>query len=113
MAENTNEPIHVTDADFKTTVLDAQLPAMVDFWAAWCGPCRMVAPSVEELSREYAGKALIAKMDADVNPQTMLQYGIMGIPTLIFFKDGKEVERLVGAYPKAQIVKKLEAVLAK
>ena len=113
MAETTTAPIHVNDAEFKTTVLDAKRPALVDFWAAWCGPCRMIAPSVEEIATEYAGKAVIAKMDADLNPQTIMQYGIMGIPTLIFFKDGKEVDRLVGAYPKAAIVKKLDAVLAK
>ncbi|MBI3912637.1 MAG: thioredoxin [Chloroflexi bacterium] len=112
MSEN-NEPIAVNDADFKATVLDAQLPAVVDFWAAWCGPCRMVAPTVEELAREYFGKAVVAKLDADVNPQTMMQYGVLGIPTLIFFKGGKEVDRLVGAYPKAAIVKKLESVLAR
>jgi thioredoxin 1 len=86
---------------------------MVDFWAAWCGPCRMIAPTVEELAREYAGKAVIAKVDADMNPKTTQEYRVLGIPTLIFFKGGKEVDRLVGAYPKAQIVKKLEATLAK
>ncbi|MBI3537578.1 MAG: thioredoxin [Chloroflexi bacterium] len=113
MAETTPAPIHVNDADFKETILNAAQPAVVDFWAAWCGPCRMIAPSVEELAREYAGKAVVAKLDADMNPQTIMQYGVMGIPTLIFFKGGKEVDRLVGAYPKAAIVKKLDAVLAK
>jgi thioredoxin 1 len=105
--------MHVTDADFKTQVLDSQVPVMVDFWAAWCGPCRMIAPFVEEIAKDYAGKAMVAKMDTDANPQTPMSFGIMGIPTLIFFKNGKEVDRVVGAMPKAAIAKKLDAILAK
>jgi thioredoxin 1 len=108
----TVHPLHVTDADFPKTVLESKLPVLVDFWAEWCGPCRMIAPSVEELTREYAGKVVVAKMDTDANPQTPMKYGIMGIPTLMIFKDGKEAERIVGAVPKAMIVKKLDAVLA-
>lgn len=106
-------PLHVTDQEFKKTVLDSPTPVLVDFWATWCGPCRMIAPSVEEIARDYDGKAVVAKMDTDANPQTPMQYGIMGIPTLIIFKGGKEVDRIVGAVPKAAIVKKLDAVLAK
>ena len=105
--------LHVTDQEFKATVLDSQTPVLVDFWAAWCGPCRMIAPFVEEIARDYAGKAVIAKMDTDANPMTPMQYGIMGIPTLIIFQGGKEVERIVGAVPKAAIAKKLDAVLAR
>ena len=103
----------VSDANFETEVLKASGPVVVDFWAEWCGPCRMIAPSVEEIAKEYAGKAVVAKMDTDANPATPMQFGIMGIPTLIFFKNGKEVDRLVGAAPKQQIAKKLDTVLAK
>lgn len=109
----TTELHHVTDAEFSQSVLESKLPVMVDFWATWCGPCRMIAPYVEEIARDYAGKAVVVKMDTDANPQTPMKYGIMGIPTLIFFKDGKEVDRLVGAAPKVMITKKLDGVLAK
>jgi len=110
---STNAPVHVTDQEFQKTVLDYKGTVLVDFWATWCGPCRMIAPFVEEVARDFAGKALVAKMDTDANPNTPTKLGIMGIPTLIFFKDGKEVDRLVGAYPKAEIVKRMNAVLAK
>lgn len=108
-----NKPVHVSDADFEATVLKSDKPAIVDFWAAWCGPCRMIAPFVEELAGEYANKALVAKMDTDANPMTPTKFGIMGIPTLIFFKDGKEVDRMVGVprQPKEALRAKLEAIL--
>ncbi len=105
--------LHVTDSEFAEKVLESKVPVLVDFWATWCGPCRMIAPFVEEIARDYAGKAMVAKMDTDANPQTPMRYGIMGIPTLIIFKDGKEADRIVGAVPKAMITRKLEAVLAK
>jgi thioredoxin len=113
MSEIKVGPLHITDAEFKDKVLDSQVPVLVDFWAAWCGPCRMIAPFVEEIANEFSGKAVVAKLDTDKNPNTPMQYGIMGIPTLIIFKNGKEVDRLVGAAPKQMITKKLEAALAK
>ena len=110
---STTAPLHISDLEFGKTVLESQTPVLVDFWAAWCGPCRMIAPFVEEIARDYAGKAVVAKMDTDANPQTPMKYGIMGIPTLIIFKGGQEVDRIVGAVPKAMITKKLDAVLLK
>ncbi len=110
---DTKGPVHVTDADFEKVVLKSQIPVLVDFWAVWCGPCRMIAPHVEELAKEYGEKVVIAKMDTDANPQTPMRYGIMGIPTLIIFKDGKEVDRQVGVprQPKEVLKSKLEAAL--
>ena len=107
------KPVHVNDADFDTAVLKADKPVVVDFWAAWCGPCRMIAPFVEELANEYGEQAVVAKMDTDANPMTPTKFGIMGIPTLIFFKDGKEVDRIVGVprQPKEVLRAKLDAVL--
>lgn len=107
------KPVHVNDADFETTVLKAEKVALVDFWAAWCGPCRMIAPFVEELASEYSERVLVAKMDTDANPMTPTKFGIMGIPTLIFFKDGKEVDRMVGVprQPKEALRARLEALL--
>ncbi|MHB9091559.1 MAG: thioredoxin, partial [Chloroflexota bacterium] len=98
----------VTDGNFKSEVLEADQPVLVDFWAEWCGPCRMVAPVVEQLAQENAGHFKVVKVDVDKNPETPRQYGIMGIPTLILFKDGKAAERIVGYMPKAQLWKRLE-----
>lgn len=102
----------VTDNEFQDRVLDAESPVVVDFWAPWCGPCRMVSPIVEELSNEYAGQVRFAKMNTDDNEATATQYGIWSIPTLIIFKDGKEVNRLVGFAPKEQLKRQIDRSLA-
>lgn len=101
------KPFEVTDATFKTEVLEAAEPTLVDFWAAWCGPCRMVAPVVEEIADDYADKLRVCKMDVDSNRQTPGKYGITGIPTLILFKDGAEAARIVGFRPKDMMVSDL------
>lgn len=97
--------LQVEDANFDEVVLKADLPVLVDFWAPWCMPCRMMAPTVEEIAREYQGRLIVAKMNTDENPSTPGKFGIMGIPTLILFKDGKEVERVVGVRPKQALIK--------
>ncbi len=91
----------VTDADFKKEVLDSQMPVMVDFWAEWCGPCKAIAPMLDELSMELLGKVKIVKLNVDENPSTMAQFGVRSIPTMIIFKNGEPVDMKVGAGPKA------------
>ena len=104
--------IALTDDNFSTEVLEADVPVLVDFWATWCGPCRMIAPIVEELSEEYAGKAKVCKMDVDAAQKTAAEFGIRSIPTLLIFKGGKVADQLIGAVPKQQIAEKLEASLS-
>ncbi|MCL7452918.1 MAG: thioredoxin [Anaerolineae bacterium] len=104
-------PVHVTDETFEQVVLNSDVPAMVDFWAPWCGPCRMVAPIVEDLAKEYDGRAVIAKLNTDENVETASSLGIMGIPTLILFKDGMEVGRVVGFVPRRTLEGHLQALL--
>ncbi len=105
------EPIHVTDETFEGEVLSAPLPALVDFWAPWCGPCRMIAPIVEDLAKAYDGRAVIAKLNTDENGQVAQRLGIMGIPTLILFKDGEEVDRVVGYAPRHVLEEKLNTLV--
>ena len=106
-----SKTIHVTDGDFEQQVEQHDGLTVVDFWATWCGPCRMIAPIVEQLGADYAGRAKVVKLDTDSSPQTMVRYGIRSIPTLLFFKDGKVVDKVVGAVPRAAIEAKLKAQL--
>jgi thioredoxin 1 len=103
--------LEVNDTNFDDVVLKSEKPVMVDFWAEWCGPCRMIAPFVEEISKEYDGKALVVKCDVDNSPNVSVKYGIRNIPTVMFFKDGKVADKQVGAVPKANFVNKLTALL--
>jgi thioredoxin 1 len=107
MAES-NGIQQVTDQDFDKTVLQAGKPAFVAFWAPWCGPCRIIGPLVEELAPSYQGRAVITKMNVDDNPQVAQKYGVTSIPTLMMFKDGKLVDRVVGAMPKGELQKFIE-----
>jgi thioredoxin 1 len=103
--------IDVTDANFEEVVLNSDKPVLVDFWAEWCGPCRMVGPVVKELAEEYGDKAVITKMDVDSNPGTSVKFGIRNIPTILFFKNGEVVDKQVGAVPKTILASKLDALI--
>jgi len=99
---------HFSDSNFKKEVLESKVPVVVDFWANWCGPCKMIAPIVEELAKEYDGKVKIGKVDVDNNPNSAASYGIMSIPSLVFFKNGKVMDQVTGALSKASLKKKIE-----
>jgi len=103
--------LEITDANFDELVMNADKPVMIDFWAAWCGPCRMIAPIVEEMATEYEGKAIIGKVDVDSNPNVAMKYGIRNIPTVLFVKNGEQVDKQVGAAPKQAFKSKLDAIL--
>lgn len=107
-----SEPIVLTDDNFSAEVINASQPVLVDFWATWCGPCRMIAPIVQELSSEYEGRAKVGKLDVDAAQKTAAEFGIRSIPTLLIFKGGKVADQIIGAVPKGQITEKLEAALA-
>jgi thioredoxin 1 len=103
--------LEFSDSNFEEEVLNSETPVLVDFWAEWCGPCRMIGPIVEELSKEYEGRAKVGKMNVDHNPNIPMKYGIRSIPTLLVFKGGELVDKVVGAVPKTNIVSKLDAQL--
>ncbi|MBU1906132.1 MAG: thioredoxin [Candidatus Omnitrophica bacterium] len=102
---------HYTDANFKKEVLDSDLPVLVDFWAAWCSPCKMIAPLLEELAKEYSKKIKIGKVDVEASPKTATAYAVMSVPTIIFFKDGKIMEQVVGVLSMPDLKRKIEANL--
>ena len=104
--------LEFTDGNFEAEVLNSDKPVLVDFWAEWCGPCRMIGPVVEEMAGEYDGKAKIGKVNVDNNPEISVKYGIRSIPALLIFKDGQVVDQIVGAVPKPQLTKQLDAQLA-
>ena len=104
--------LELTDANFEEQVINSDKPVMVDFWAEWCGPCRMVGPVVEEMHNEYEGKAVIGKVNVDHNPAVSAKYGIRNIPTVLFFKNGEVVDKQVGAAPKSAYSQKLDAQMA-
>jgi thioredoxin 1 len=105
------EPFTVTAANFEAEVLKSTIPVLIDFWAPWCGPCRMIAPSVEEMATQYAGKLKVGKLNVDEHPAIAQDYGITGIPALLFFEDGQVVETVVGAVPKSTLQGKVDKVL--
>ena len=105
------KPVTITDANFESEVIKSDIPVLIDFWATWCGPCKVIAPIVEDLANEYDGKVKVGKVDVDSNQQTAIKYGIRSIPTLLIMKNGKVKDTIIGAVPKAQIIPKLNAAL--
>lgn len=106
-----SKPIEITDANFEQEVINSDVPVLIDFWAIWCGPCRVIAPVVEEIASEYEGKLKVGKLDVDNNPNVAVKYGIRSIPTLLIFNNGQVSEQMIGALPKAQILNRLERVV--
>ena len=108
---DTAKYVTLTDSNFADTVLNSDKPVLVDFWATWCGPCRAIAPAIEQLASEYEGRAVIGKVDVDENQQVAMQFGIRSIPTILFFKDGRPVDQLIGAVPKKALADRLETLV--
>lgn len=106
------KPVTITDTNFEEEVLKSEVPVLIDFWAAWCGPCKMIAPIIEELAGEYDGKVKVGKLDVDENQQTAIKYGVRSIPTVLIIEGGELKETIIGAVPKQMFVEKIESVLA-
>ncbi|MCJ7577479.1 MAG: thioredoxin [candidate division Zixibacteria bacterium] len=106
-----SSPIELNDGNFESEVLKSDKPVLVDFWATWCGPCRMVGPVVEEIAKDYEGKLKVGKLNVDESSQTAVQYGIMSIPSLLFFKGGKVIDQIIGAVPKQHFVERINKIL--
>jgi thioredoxin 1 len=106
-----SSPIELNDGNFESEVLKSDKPVLVDFWATWCGPCRMVGPVVEEIAKDYEGKLKVGKLNVDESSQTAVQYGIMSIPSLLFFKGGKVIDQIIGAVPKQHFVEKIDKII--
>lgn len=109
LPEASDAPLHITDANFSETVEKSGLPVLIDFWAAWCGPCRLIAPVIDELAKELAGKAVVGKLNVDENQMTAARFGVQSIPTLLIIKNGREAERIVGVQPKGAILSRVRA----
>ncbi|MEG8948090.1 thioredoxin [Rosettibacter firmus] len=105
------KPFTFTDSNFDTEALQSDIPVIVDFWAAWCGPCRMIAPIIEDLSEEYEGKIKVGKLDVDENQQTAIRYGVRSIPTVLFIKNGEVKDTIIGAVPKSVFIEKIQKLL--
>ena len=106
-----SKPIHITDDSFEQDVLKSDIPVLIDFWATWCAPCRLLAPAIDQLADEFEGRVKVSKLDVDNNPQTAMNYGVRSIPAVLIFKGGQLVDNIVGNVPKAKLIERINAIL--